>query len=283
MNPNYKSIFCTISLLFALAASISAAPGDLDPTFGVGGTVIERSFGFYDVAIQPDGKIVAVGTATGGSEITQIAVARYNIDGSPDTTFGTAGRVFIDHHQIAVDVAIQPDGKIVLATRDPDGEVFGEIVRLNSDGSLDTSFGTNGIVAGLFLPSVAAILPDGKLLMAQAARLFRLNANGSFDMTFGPCRPGVATIHYPYNRSESVIQTDGKILTAFTPAEQRFGVFRCDADGTLDTGFGSGGVVITPISSGLAVAHSIATQMDAKIVVTGQNQSNSNTDWQLTV
>src|SRR5438132_8799723 len=143
MNPNYKSIFCTISLLFALAASISAAPGDLDPTFGVGGTVIERSFGFYDVAIQPDGKIVAVGTATGGSEITQIAVARYNIDGSRDMTFGGTGRVFIDHYQIAVDVAIQPAGKIDLATRGPNGGVVGDSIRRHSDGCLVTSFASS--------------------------------------------------------------------------------------------------------------------------------------------
>ena len=284
-------VLTLLAMLF-FGATITAAPGDLDPTFGVGGKLIDGSgYGLYDVAIQPDGKIVAVGPAAGGSEGTQIAVARYNIDGSPDTTFGGTGRVFIDHYQVAVDVAIQPDGKIVVAGRNPDGEVFGELVRLNSDGSLDTSFGTNGIVAAS-LPSVAAILPDGKLLIAQFARLSRLNANGSFDTTFGPCEPGVTSLHYLYNRTESVIQTDGRILTAFTflvrwgtgfPAESRFGVFRCNADGTLDTGFGSGGVVITPISSGLDVAHSIAIQMDGKIVVTGQSQTNSNSDWRLTV
>ena len=273
----------TLLALLFFVATITAAPGDLDPTFGVGGKVIDQSGGSYDVAIQPDGKIVAVGVAAGGSEGAQIAVARYNIDGSPDTTFGGTGRVLIDHYQIAVDVAIQPDGKIVVAGRNPDGDVYGELVRLNSDGSLDTSFGTNGIVAPLFTPSVAAILPDGKSLIALAARLFRLNANGSFDMTFGPCGPGVVTIHYLYNRSESVIQPDGRILTAFTAGNNDFGVFRCNADGTLDNGFGSGGVVITPISSGLDVAQSIAIQMDGKIVVTGQSQSNTNTDWQLTV
>src|SRR5215510_9526870 len=160
MTGTYKLLILAISLLFALTASISAAPGDLDPTFGVGGKVINPSGGSYDVAIQPDGKIVSVGIAAGGSEGTQIAVARYNIDGSPDTTFGGTGRVLIHHYQVAMDVAIQPDGKIVIAGRNPDGEAYGELVRLNSDGSADTTFGTNGTLADLFLPSVAAILPD---------------------------------------------------------------------------------------------------------------------------
>lgn len=273
----------TLLALLFFVATITAAPGDLDPTFGVGGKVIDQSGGSYDVAIQPDGKIVAVGVAAGGSEGAQIAVARYNIDGSPDTTFGGTGRVLIDHYQIAVDVAIQPDGKIVVAGRNPDGDVYGELVRLNSDGSLDTSFGTNGIVAPLFTPSVAAILPDGKLLIAMAANLYRLNANGSFDMTFARCTPGGHSI-YPYGRTESVIQPDGRIVTAFLDGGSSFfGVFRCNPDGTLDTSFGSSGIVRTPIGAGVAVAQSIAIQTDGKIVVTGQSRSNTNSDWQLTV
>jgi uncharacterized delta-60 repeat protein len=285
-TKTYRLISFPILALFALLffgpTSITAAPGDLDPTFGVSGKVIGSGYGSYDVAIQPDGKIVTVGGAAGGSEGPQITIARYNINGSPDTTFGGTGRVFIDHYQIAIDVAIQPDGKIVVASRNPDGDVGGEVIRLNSDGSLDTSFGTNGIVDG-FLPSVAATLPEGKLLIAGASSLFRLNANGSVDTTFRDCRPG-ASAHYPYNRSESVIQPDGRILTEFLSGEfSGFGVFRCNADGTLDTSFGSGGVVITPISGGNDVAESIAIQMDGKIVVAGQSQSNTNSDWQLTV
>jgi uncharacterized delta-60 repeat protein len=285
---NWTFILTLLTLFLFGATTITAAPGDLDPTFGVGGKVIDGSGGgSYDVAIQPDGKIVAVGLALGGSEVTQIAVARYNIDGSPDTTFGAARRVFIDHYQIAVDVAIQPDGKLVVASRNPDGDVYGELFRLNSDGSVDTSFGTNGFVLGAFLPSVAATLPDGKLLISLGAYLYRLNANGSFDMTFAGCTPGGHAIN-PYSRTESVIQPDGRIVTAFMGGRTSFfGVFRCNADGTLDTSFGSGGIVRTPIGGGNdigdAQAQSIAIQMDGKIVVTGQSQSNTNSDWQLTV
>ena len=266
-----------IALIICCAMSLMGAPGDLDPTFGIGGKVSDLSgYGSYDVAIQKDGKIVAVGQGGVG-----VAVFRYNIDGSPDMTFGGTGRVFIDQYQVAIDVAIQPDGKIVIAGRDLDGEVFGVLIRLNSDGSLDTSFGTNGTLAA-FLPSVSGIQKDGKLLVAYAARLYRLNNDGTFDMTFGECQPG-STIHYPNTRMESVIQRDGRIVTAFTIAESRFGAFRCNRDGTLDTSFGSGGVVITTTGSGLGVAHSIALQKDGKIVVTGQSQINSNSDWKLTV
>jgi uncharacterized delta-60 repeat protein len=255
------------------------SPGDLDPTFRIGGKVIDGSGnGSYDLAIQPDGKIVSVGIALGGSEGTEIAVTRYNIDGSPDTTFGGTGRVLIDRYGVGMDVAIQPDGKIVVASRNNDGEVDGELLRLNPDGSLDRSFGTNGIVAQLFLPSVPAILPDGKILIAQAADVYRLNADGSFDITFSPCKPGVSTVHYLYNRIEGVIQPDGKILTVFTPGAGGFGAFRCSTNGALDNTFGSGGVVIT--RKGLSLAQSIALQADGKVILAGQSQTS---DWKLTL
>jgi len=278
-NKISTPVFSVFALIIFGATIGTAAPGDLDPTFGIGGKVIDGSgYASYDVAIQPDGKIVAVGVALGGTQGTSIAVARYNIDGSPDTTFGGTGRVVVDRYGIAMDVAIQPDGKIVVAIRNNDGEVNGEILRLNPNGSLDASFGTNGILAG-FLPSVLATLPDGKILIAQAANVFRLNADGSFDTTFGPCQPGVSTIHYPYNRIESVIQPDGKILTEFAPANGGFGAFRCNTNGTLDTTFGSGGIVITPVN-GSAATQSIALQTDGKIIVAGQSQTS---DWKLTL
>ncbi len=97
MNANYKSIVLAINLFFALSASISAAPGDLDPTFGSGGIVITRNANpspdyALGMAIQSDGKIVVVGlgiTSHGGD----FAVVRYNTDGSLDTSFGGTGIV----------------------------------------------------------------------------------------------------------------------------------------------------------------------------------------------
>ena len=97
MNLNYKSLILAISLLFALSASISAAPGDLDPTFGNGGKRTDWAGYASEVAIQPDGKIVVVGDACCSLAGVDFRVARYNPDGSPDTTFGGGtGRVTTD-------------------------------------------------------------------------------------------------------------------------------------------------------------------------------------------
>ena len=273
VNIPFIAVFA-ITILAPLANFAFAAPGDLDPTFGIGGKVVDDSvYGFNDVAIQPDGKIAAVG---GG-----IVVARYNVDGSPDMTFGNTGKVLIDRSGLPIDVAIQPDGKILVASRNPDGEVYGELLRLNSDGSPDMSFGTNGVIVGWFLPSLSAVLQDGKLLIDQAANLLRFNADGSVDSSFNLCTPGVNAV-YPYNRIESVVQADGKTLTVFNPGVgPGFGVFRCNTNGTLDAGFGSGGVVRTPMGS--ASAQSIAIQVDGKILVGGQSRSGADAEWKPTI
>src|SRR6267143_2383483 len=128
MSTNSKSIFCTISLLFALAASVSAAPGNLDPTFGNGGIVITTGFNGNNkgtslyaalaMAIQPDGKIVVVGEGfTGGDHWWDFAVVRYNPDGSLDDSFrgGIIHTEVGNYADIAFSVAIQTDGKIVVA------------------------------------------------------------------------------------------------------------------------------------------------------------------------
>ena len=96
MNANYKSTILAISLFFVLSASISAAPGDLDPTFGNGGKRTDWAGYASRVAIQPDGKLVVVGDACCSPHV-DFRFARYNPDGSPDTTFcGGTGRVTTD-------------------------------------------------------------------------------------------------------------------------------------------------------------------------------------------
>src|SRR2546427_807683 len=185
MNPNYKSIFCTISLLFALAASISAAPGDLDPTFGNGGIVITQRlngnnngnnlYAALAMAIQPDGKIVVVGEGfTSPSDSWDFAVVRYNPDGSLDNSFGggIVNTPIGNSQDHANSVAIQADRKIVVAGSS--GNLLNSyfvIVRYNPNGSLDTSFNGTGnvitsVVNGGSGASDIAIQTDGKIVVA---------------------------------------------------------------------------------------------------------------------
>lgn len=200
------------------------AEGGLDPSFGTGGTVITR-FGIsaaesstaYDLALQADGRIVAAGIAYDERDFG-FAVVRYNPDGSFDTGFGTGGKVVTavgvrsdEAHPFGplythkgscrlCRVALQPDGKIVLAGSALVGGTFDfAVVRYNPDGSLDSSFGTEGIVITAIGDSddrayALALQPDGKVVVAGGARLnarethfalVRYNPDGSLDSSFG--------------------------------------------------------------------------------------------------
>jgi uncharacterized delta-60 repeat protein len=189
-----------------LPQQAQAAPGDLDPSFGIGGKVttdFSPGIGWaYSVAIQADGKIVAAGYVVG--TVSQFALVRYKSDGSLDPSFGTGGKVttdFAPFNSQASSVAIQADGKIVAAGSA--GSDFA-LARYTSDGSLDTSFGTGGKVTTDFGPfgsgaSSVAIQADGKIVAAGSAgsdffatgklgsdfALARYNSDGSLDTTFG--------------------------------------------------------------------------------------------------
>src|SRR5262249_22737625 len=130
------------------------ADGTLDTTFGTGGKVTTDFSGgndlAYGVALQTDGKIVAAGDTTSGGGGKNIALARYNANGSPDTTFGSGGKVTTDvsgTDDVANDVVLQSDGKIVVAgyTITGGGKERFAVVRYTVSGSLDTSFNGTGI------------------------------------------------------------------------------------------------------------------------------------------
>jgi uncharacterized delta-60 repeat protein len=304
MNANYKSIILAISLFFALSTSISAAPGDLDPTFGNGGIVITRgpNFNALDtaagMAIQPDGKIVVVGDGTLGVTTWDFAVVRYNPDGSLDTSFGGTGIVHTpvgNSHDQATSVAIQADGKIVVAgvICNGVGNCSGlgtsiAVVRYNPNGSLDISFNGTGIVVtsvggsrdGAFS---LAIQTDGKIVVAGTSfhnpnsdiAIVRYNPNGSLDTTFG----GIGKIIIPNgnnggNNPSMQIQADGKVVvvgSSYNGSEYDFRLFRYQTDGSPDTSFNGTGNVI----SSAVAATGLAIQPDGKMVVVGSS-SDSN-------
>src|SRR5437867_3072786 len=295
-----------IMLVFSASGQrAQAAGGDLDPTFGTGGQVttdFSRSTDIANaVALQPDGKLVVVGQTYKHNDYTgeDFAVARYNTDGTLDSTVGTRGKVRTDFPGLAAvpsSVVIQSDGKIVVA-----GGAFPlftflgdfKVVRYNPNGSLDTSFGDGGIVTTTFPEGsyafALALQSDGKIIAAGTVfvdfnpgdmsdtdfALARYNPDGSLDTTFG--NGGTVTTDF-FGTEDDVfsvlIQLDGKIVavgSANDPAKfYDFAPVRYLTNGTIDTTFGVGGKVSTDFGDrGFDRAHSAALQADGKIVAAG--------------
>lgn len=271
------------------ALVINAAPGDLDPTFSGDGRLIDGPGRGNGVAIQPDGKIVV--TIGQG-----FMIARYDPDGSPDVTFGDNGRVvttFSSGDAEGIAVAIQPDGKIVVAGYacpcDKYGTGFFALARYNPDGSLDLSFDDDGKVTTAFgdraTGSSIVIQPDQKIIVAGWSWVFginkdyfalaRYNPDGSLDLTFnddGKITTGICSICSDEAFSVA-LQSDGKIVAVgggFDGSFEgtKFIIVRYDSHGSLDTTFDSDGIEITAIGTG-AYATAVTTQEDGKIVAAG--------------
>jgi uncharacterized delta-60 repeat protein len=266
--------------VFAAADMALAAPGDLDPSFGdLGTTTVD--FGGGDsgraVAVQPDGRIVVVGY---GDPSLDFAVTRLNPDGSLDTSFDGDGRATIDFgdQDVAEAVALQPDGKIVVAgytTLNLDVAV----VRLRPDGSLDPDFDGDGKktidYAGGDQARGVVVQPDGKIVVAGVGgpgvevAVTRLNTDGSFDTTFDG--DGTAGVDFGASDQASAValQADGKIVVVgYTSAADQMLVVRLDANGALDPTFDSDGKW-TIAYGGVSLGRDIAVQPDGKIVAVG--------------
>lgn len=180
------------------------------------------------IAIQSDGKIVAAGTGYGTD--TDMALARYNADGSLDASFGTGGKVSFNNSisENIADVAIQSDGKILACGYLIPGGYY--VMRLNSDGTMDNSFGTSGMVSGFDPNSVASVVDvttDGYILLAGVTyangngtvsdmALRRYKPNGEPDSTFGTNGVVYTDINNgDYDSSlDMAQQDDGKIVLA---------------------------------------------------------------------
>lgn len=274
--------------------TLLAAAGTLDSTFDADGRVTTSVGLLIDqanaVAVQSDGKSVVAGFTVSGLA-NLFAVARYNANGSLDTTFGGGdGIVTIQFSALptgidqATSLAIQPDGKIVVA-----GLTLNvlqndiAIARLNADGSMDTSFDGDGKVTtgSLLTPEQAngvAVQSDGKIVVVGFSgsthnfTIVRYNANGSIDTSFSG--DGIATPAISIGTSEAkgvVIQPNGKIVAtgfALNGLLTDIATVRLNTDGTLDSIFDGDGIVLTNV--GLAdEGHSVALQQDGKIVVAG--------------
>jgi uncharacterized delta-60 repeat protein len=224
-------------------------------------------------------KIVAVGYD--GTVATQrdIAVLRYRLNGTPDSSFGTAGQVFTDlgGEDFARDVAIQRDGKI-LAAGDGGPNQDLAVVRYNTDGSLDTSFGTGGYVLtdfggndvarGVAVQNDSKIVAAGFTLQPNADFIVaRYNPDGSLDPSFGTGGKVQTTLNGNDLTRGLVIQRDGKIVVVGY-SNYDFALVRYNTDGSLDPSFGTGGVVITDFGY-QDVCRAVVLQRDGKIICGG--------------
>ncbi len=345
---NFKKFYYLIFFTFNL---LECNDGDLDITFNnptstltnpVPGTLTTPNFGpttdassSNSLAIQTDQKIVAVGYATINIS-DSFVIARYNTDGSLDTTFGNTspipGTVATPSFTTlssdttfarASSVTIQTDGKIVVAgtvVTNPTGNESFAVARYNTDGSLDTTFGTSSPVPGTVVTTSFTTVPtdtnaataasiaiqtDGKIVLVGSVNtnitgndsfgIVRYNTDGSLDTTFGATSQVPGTVLTSYftsvtsdtNSADALaiaIQSNGKIIVVGNSntnptGNDSFAIARYNTDGSLDTTFGATsqvpGTVLTSIFSTnpsdtvSADATAVKIQADGKIIVGG--------------
>lgn len=249
------------------------ATGVLDASFGTNGVVItsldSARVGANAMEIQPDGKIVVAGGYEKDS-VRDFLVARYHPDGRPDSSFGTFGRVQTDlgsgSFDVATAIAMQPDGKIVVAGR-ANSRIA--LFRYHPDGSPDSTFGMNGSVVRITDGATCLkVQTNGKILVGGPDGITRLNPDGSPDAGFGTN----AVTMLPGSCYDLAIQNDGKILIAGGWIE--FSVTRLDSTGIPDNSFGNSGVTtITNFSPGASNpgqrAEWVCVQADGRILAGG--------------
>lgn len=278
--------------------------GSLDPTFGNGGRVTTAVGSNEDVinaiALQPDGKIVVAGSYFNGIG-GDFSIARYNPDGSVDDNFGTLGFMYVDYWKFdeARAIALQPDGRIVIAGRISDGLIDRfALVRLTALGALDTSFNTDGFMFFEFPgfnPQHAraiAIQPDGKIIIAGGVfsglsgrfALARVTPSGLLDTGFGTA--GLVTTSFMLSAEARglVIQPDGKIIAAgysYDTTIQTFDIAlaRYLTNGALDTSFSNDGKVMTDLNGYFDAAYSVALMPDGRIIAAGISDNGFHTDF----
>jgi uncharacterized delta-60 repeat protein len=292
------------AILTILDDDAAALPSGLDGSFdGDGKAALDRFGGDRSgMAVQLDGKVVMV-----GGSLSDFIMARFNANGTLDENFGDNGKVTTPIPgadalgvKEALAVAIQRDGKIVVAgdasTPRPASRAAIVLVRYDSNGRLDNSFGAGGFVFGptfLFGRAFAvAIDGDDRIVVAGDTpkagntdfgdfMVARFNANGSIDSTFGEAGIAVTDVGGVTNegRGLKVLADNSLLVSGFAPivvsasnggpvvASAPFtGVVRYRENGTLETTFGSGGRVQLP---GDDVGRGLAVQSDGRIVLAG--------------
>jgi len=277
--------------------------GALDTSFNTTGTVItsiEPGNGYARaLALQPDGKILVTGECFNGSNY-DFCLARYLPSGALDTSFNTTGTLITaigSSYDYATALALQPDGKIVVAGYCLNGSTFNFcLARYLATGALDTSFSSTGTVITAFgasnnLAAALALQPDGKIVVTGYCSngttidfcLARYLPSGALDTSFNT----TGTVITPIGSSDGyaralALQPDGKIVVTgecHNGSNNDFCLARYLPNGALDTSVNSTGKVISAIGASTDTAYALALQPDGKIVVAGECANGSNNDF----
>jgi uncharacterized delta-60 repeat protein len=275
--------------------------GSLDTTFNATGIQPGKAlipvgtgndYGFSVITL-PGGQLVLAGISS-VSIGRDFSLVRLNANGSLDTAFNATGKALVpvgSGNDYAHSVTAQADGKLIVAGYSANGtDNDFSLVRLNTDGSLDTTFGVQGkalIAVGNGSNDQAfsvTLQPDGKIVLAGSSdgdlALVRLDTSGTLDATFGVQGKAVIPVGTSTDLGGNVaLQSHGKIIIAgsgFNGLNYDFGVARLDADGTLDNSFGTGGTALVAVGNGQDFAASVAVQPDGQIVLAGTSLNANN-------
>ena len=298
MKMKLLYLIITAAIFQLLSVKISAQQGQLDPTFNTTGYVINpvnNGDAVQKILVQPDQKILVVGMSFDPSYVSRAYAFRYLPDGTPDLGFGNGG-FFTYEMNFEVNLysaAITSDGKIVLAGSTTDYSIYEMIVfRLNDDGTLDTSFDSDGALTLAFSEvetygediSLDMVLDgDDNIFLCGSSYdanyirrpvVVKVTPDGVVDTTFGV--NGLATIPVAEGAcgfEGIMIQPDGKIVaTGFfgnTVLWYTMLLVRFESDGTLDTSFSDDGIITYSYSNVDDEGFDLAYTADDKILVAG--------------
>ncbi len=299
MSALGKTVLVALGILLVSVSVAFAVDGDLDTSFGGDGLVTTQVSAGDDAVhallALPDGKLVAAGSGN-----ASFSLARYNDDGSLDSSFDGDGKAAfsVGPDGEATAIARQSDGKLVVAGSTWTGSAESFVVaRFNANGSVDSGFGVGGKrtiafgTTGDFAQGVA-VAPDGKIVVAGISLLgtpsvqtgarmaaARLTTDGDLDDSFDGDGKALASVGTTFDKARGVVvQTDGKVVVAgdshnADDDHDDFAFFRWKEDGSPDGTFGSSGGKVFKLTALHDDAHAIALQPDGKILAGGFSDS----------
>lgn len=272
-------------MIALLPVYVLALPGELDPSFGTGG-IATTAFSPHgpvagnDILVQPDGKIVVASGALADFLQGGWNIARYNVDGTPDSSFATGGKMtfFLNGGPTHCNsIAIQSDGKIIMAgtrgflTGPPDQWIANlKVARLTTNGAVEASFEIPLMLNVGFVINDVAVQSDGKILVAgilgSVGYVIRLTSGGALDTTF----EGDGIANYSAAAVNAIsVQSDGKVLAAGQSGSD-WAVWRFNSNGTPDTSFDGDGIYTGPAgTSGVSTVREMVIRPNGKILTVG--------------